>query len=172
MIFHDRIYRSDDSSLVGLNKDMAVKYWTHCRTPMPTLQTIIDEGHKIVNYDDGYLYYVLGENAGYTYPKADKIYNGWDNGVFAGVQGDGKIDGKSFTQTIDHTKLTDQFLGSAISIWSDNYDAQTEDEVARDFAAPFRAFAQKAGVSTTASALTTLQPSSSGSTPRQLPRRT
>lgn len=135
MIFHDRIYRSDDSSLVGLNKDMVVKYWTHCRTPMPTLQTIIDEGHKIVNYDDGYLYYVLGENAGYTYPQADKIYNGWDNGVFAGVQGDGKIDGKSFTQTVDHTKLTDQFLGSAISIWSDNYDAQTEDEVAHDFAA-------------------------------------
>lgn len=144
MIFHDRIYRSDDTSLVSLNKDMVVKYWTHCRTPMPTLQTIIDEGHKIVNYDDGYLYYVLGENAGYTYPQADKIYNGWDNGVFAGVQGDGKIDGKSFAQTIDHTKLTDQFLGSAISIWSDNYDAQTEDEVARDFAAPFRAFAQKA----------------------------
>lgn len=144
MIFHDRIYRSDDTSLVGLNKDMVVKYWTHCRTPMPTLQTIIDEGHKIVNYDDGYLYYVLGENAGYTYPQADKIYNGWDNGVFAGVQGDGKIDGKSFTQTVDHTKLTDQFLGSAISIWSDNYDAQTEDEVAHDFAAPFRAFAQKA----------------------------
>ncbi|MFD1400096.1 family 20 glycosylhydrolase [Lacticaseibacillus suilingensis] len=143
-IFHDRIERRDATSKVALNKDFIVKYWTHCRTNMPTLQTMIDDGYKLINFDDGYLYYVLGQNAGYKYPKADNIYNGWDNGVFANVAGDGKIDGKEIVQKLDHSQLSDQFLGSAISIWSDNHDAQTEDEVAAQFAAPLRAFAQKA----------------------------
>lgn len=45
---------------------------------------LLDKGYRLMNFNDNYLYYVLGEAAGYHYPTADKVSSGFHLFKFSG----------------------------------------------------------------------------------------
>ncbi|MFH8988938.1 glycoside hydrolase family 20 protein [Streptomyces sp. NPDC017940] len=107
-----------------------VAYWTGkeigAREPVEYLR----EGRKVVNYNDEYLYYVLGQPNDFTYPTGQRIYEQWTPRVLRGTA--------PVPASYDR-----QILGAAFAVWCDLAGAQTQDEVARGIRMPLRATAQK-----------------------------
>ena len=66
-------------------KDLQVAYWTgqgdRARPPVEYLRA----GRKVVNYNDEYLYYVLGEPNTFVYPTGQRIYEQWTPRVLRGT---------------------------------------------------------------------------------------
>src|SRR5690606_37843809 len=58
-------------------KDIQVAYWTGkeigARQPLEYLR----EGRTVLNYNDEFLYYVLGEPLTFVYPTGERIYEQW-----------------------------------------------------------------------------------------------
>lgn len=113
-IWNDGIYRKEFSHNVPLNSKIQVTYWTHWDSNMAKISQILEKGHKIGNFNDNYLYFVLGEAAGYDYPTVNKIQN-WHPNLFSGDQLIDQHDSRN--------------LGSYFCIWSDVSNALTEKEV-------------------------------------------
>ena len=112
------------------DKDIQVAYWTGkeigARQPLEYLR----EGRKIVNYNDEFLYYVLGEPLTFVYPTGQRIYEQWTPLVVRG------------TQPVP-AKYDDQILGGSFAVWCDLADAQNEAQVAAGIRMPLRATVQK-----------------------------
>ncbi|MHC9000274.1 hypothetical protein [Enterococcus bulliens] len=68
---------------------------------MAPVETFLDKGHRVFNYNDNALYFVLGEAAGYNYPTIERL--------------------QAFTlQTFaQNQKLTTSPAGVYFSIWGD-----------------------------------------------------
>ncbi|KQR26399.1 beta-N-acetylhexosaminidase [Microbacterium sp. Leaf151] len=131
-VWNDGMFRSTH---VTLEKDIEITWWTNWSPQMALLRTALDAGHNVVNFNDSVFYYVLGENAGYTYPTAAKIWNrDWKPGVFPTYQGG--------TQVLT-APYTPQLLGASFAIWSDTPAAQTETQVADGIRGPLRAMAER-----------------------------
>lgn len=115
-VWSDGLYRLNDSGLVELDKRAVVHYWTRWNQNMAPLKTFIDKGHSVVNSNDKYMYFVLGENAGYQYPVPEKIIQGWQPLLF------------SDDQLLPPTAQS-QFEGIEFCIWCDKPEAMTVEEV-------------------------------------------
>ncbi|ALS36243.1 hexosaminidase [Enterococcus rotai] len=113
-VWNDAFFRNSQTS--SLTKDVEITYWTKWQKEMAPLQTFLDEGYSVVNFNDNYLYYVLGENAGYTYPTAAKIKQQWQPNLFSSEQ----------LVPLENQK---QVKGAALAVWCDKPRAQTEKEV-------------------------------------------
>ncbi|MFD9881202.1 glycoside hydrolase family 20 protein [Streptomyces alboflavus] len=107
-----------------------VAYWTGkeigAREPVEYLR----EGRDVLNYNDEYLYYVLGQPNDFRYPTGQRIYEQWTPLVLRGTRPvpasyDGRI------------------LGGTFAVWCDLAGAQTQEQVARGVRMPLRATAQK-----------------------------
>ncbi|RSS83278.1 glycoside hydrolase family 20 protein [Streptomyces sp. WAC06614] len=111
-------------------KDIQVEYWTGkeigARPPLPYLS----EGRPVVNLNDEYLYYVLGEPHQFTYPTGRRIYEQWTPLVLRGT-------------TPVPAQYADQILGARLAVWCDLANAQTQAQVAAGIARPLAALAQK-----------------------------
>ncbi|WP_405624172.1 beta-N-acetylhexosaminidase [Streptomyces sp. NBC_00076] len=112
------------------DKDIQVAYWTGkeigARQPLEYLR----EGRKIVNYNDEFLYYVLGEPLSFVYPTGQRIYEQWTPLVVRG------------TQPVP-AKYDDQILGGSFAVWCDLANSQTQAQVADGIRMPLRATVQK-----------------------------
>ncbi|CAM5608526.1 Beta-N-acetylglucosaminidase OS=Streptomyces alboniger OX=132473 GN=CP975_21760 PE=3 SV=1 [Streptomyces alboniger] len=112
------------------DKDIQVAYWTGkeigARQPLEYLR----EGRKIVNYNDEFLYYVLGEPLSFVYPTGQRIYEQWTPLVVRG------------TQPVP-AKYDDQILGGSFAVWCDLANSQTQAQVAAGIRMPLRATVQK-----------------------------
>lgn len=112
-------YRSDLKSLVELTKDVEVCYWTRWDKNMADVQTWLEKGYTLLNYNDNYLYYVLGEKNNYPYPTAEKLASRFSKELFSNEQ-----------------RLTNQEMqqvkGVFFSIWSDDPTAKTAKEILED----------------------------------------
>ncbi|MFE1934670.1 family 20 glycosylhydrolase [Streptomyces sp. NPDC059474] len=120
--------------VVKPDKDIEVEYWTGrlketARPPLEYLQ----EGRKVVNLNDSYLYYVLGEPGGFTYPTGERIYESWSPAV---LRGSTPVADKSLTGP-------NRILGARFAIWGDRPDAQTAAQVAQGIRLPLAALAQR-----------------------------
>lgn len=111
-VWNDGFFRLNRREIVKLSKKVEITYWTKWHQNMATVKTVEEQGYRIINFNDNYFYYVLGENAGYTYPTYEKIISEWKPTMYPQAQ------------TID--SLTNQYSGVAIAIWSDHPDAQSE----------------------------------------------
>ena len=131
--WNDGLYRSDQTQRVPPKPSIQITYWTKWHERMATVETVMAKGHQVVNFNDAYLYYVLGENAGYTYPTSEKICNSWHPGVFPQRAGEAK---QEYTGSYPR-----ELIGCSFSIWSDKREAQTADEVAEGIREPLRAMA-------------------------------
>ncbi|GED85189.1 glycoside hydrolase family 20 protein [Streptomyces sp. 6-11-2] len=132
---HDRIPRAWNdgffrSSSVPPARDIEVAYWTGkeygARQPLEYL----DAGRKVLNHNDEFLYYVLGEPQTFVYPTGRRIYEQWTPRVLRGTEAvSGKYDA--------------QILGGSFAVWCDLANSQTQDQVAAGIRMPLRATVQK-----------------------------
>ncbi|MEV7440771.1 glycoside hydrolase family 20 protein [Streptomyces sp. NPDC091204] len=111
-------------------KDLQVEYWTGkeigARPPLEYLR----EGRKLVNLNDEYLYYVLGEPNEFTYPTGRRIYEEWTPLVLRGT-------------TPVPASYGNQILGGRLAVWADLSGAQTQAQVADGIRLPLAALSQK-----------------------------
>ncbi|MFD8637496.1 glycoside hydrolase family 20 protein [Streptomyces sp. NPDC059533] len=111
-------------------KDLQVEYWTGkeigARPPLEYLR----EGRKVVNLNDEYLYYVLGEPNQFTYPTGRRIYEQWTPLVLRGT-------------TPVPASYAPQILGARLAVWCDLSGAQTQAQVAAGIRLPLAALSQK-----------------------------
>ncbi|GAA3073731.1 hypothetical protein GCM10017562_46890 [Streptomyces roseofulvus] len=116
--------------VVSAAKDIEVEYWTGkeygARTPLPYLQA----GRRLVNLNDEYLYYVLGEPNAFTYPTGRRIYEQWTPRVVRGT-------------TPVPARYDAQIQGARFAVWCDLANAQTQDQVAAGIRLPLAALSQK-----------------------------
>ncbi|MFD9859422.1 beta-N-acetylhexosaminidase [Streptomyces alboflavus] len=107
-----------------------VAYWTGkeigAREPVEYLR----DGRDVLNYNDEYLYYVLGEPNDFQYPTGQRIYEQWTPLVVRGT--------RPVPASYDR-----QILGGTFAVWCDLAGAQTQEQVARGVRMPLRATAQK-----------------------------
>ncbi|GAA2514762.1 hypothetical protein GCM10010393_54870 [Streptomyces gobitricini] len=115
---------------VSAHEDIEVEYWTGkeigAREPVEYLR----EGRRVVNLNDEYLYYVLGEPNQFTYPTGRRIYQEWTPLVLRG-------------SSAVPERYGDQILGGRFAVWCDLANSQTAAQVANGIRMPLRATAQK-----------------------------
>ncbi|MFD7263649.1 family 20 glycosylhydrolase [Streptomyces sp. NPDC059874] len=111
-------------------KDIQAEYWTGkeigARPPLDYLRA----GRTVVNLNDEYLYYVLGEPNQFTYPTGRRIYEQWTPLVLRGTTAVPATYGK-------------QILGGRLAVWCDLAGAQTQAQVAAGIRVPLAALSQK-----------------------------
>nr|WSY52327.1 family 20 glycosylhydrolase [Streptomyces sp. NBC_00886] len=132
---HDRTMRVWNDGLfrgtsVQAAKDLQVAYWTGKELGARQPVEYLSAGRKVLNYNDEYLYYVLGEPQTFVYPTGRRIYEQWTPRVLRG------------TQAVS-AKYDDQILGGSFAVWCDLANSQTQDQVAAGIRMPLRATVQK-----------------------------
>ncbi|MCH6162191.1 beta-N-acetylhexosaminidase [Streptomyces marispadix] len=117
---------------VRAHRDREVAYWTGREPGERSPVSYLREGWKLINLNDEYLYYVLGEPNKFTYPTGRRIYDNWTPAVLRGTESVPKsLSGPS------------HILGGRFAVWCDRAGAQTQEQVAAGIRAPLRATAQK-----------------------------
>ncbi|QQC91001.1 family 20 glycosylhydrolase [Streptomyces alfalfae] len=110
--------------------DLEVAYWTGkeigARDPVEYLRA----GRELTNYNDEYLYYVLGQPNDFRYPTGQRIYESWTPRVIRG------------TSPVSE-EYDDQILGGSFAVWCDLAGSQTQEQVAQGIRMPLAATVQK-----------------------------
>ncbi|MFJ4522414.1 glycoside hydrolase family 20 protein [Streptomyces sp. NPDC088810] len=132
---HDRTMRAwNDGFFRGTSvqpaKDLQVAYWTGKEIGARPPAEYLSAGRTVLNYNDEYLYYVLGQPQTFVYPTGQRIYEQWNPRVLRGT-------------TAVPARYDGQILGGSFAVWSDRPNAQTEGQVAAGIRMPLRATAQK-----------------------------
>ncbi|MET7286022.1 glycoside hydrolase family 20 protein [Streptomyces sp. NPDC005573] len=132
---HDRTMRAWNDGFyrhtsVQPAKDLQVAYWTGKEIGAREPVQYLSAGRKVINYNDEYLYYVLGEPQTFVYPTGQRIYQQWTPRVVRGT-------------TAVPAAYDGQILGGTFAVWCDFANAQTEAQVAAGIRMPLRATVQK-----------------------------
>ncbi|MGR3870250.1 beta-N-acetylhexosaminidase [Streptomyces graminifolii] len=132
---HDRTMRVwNDGFLAGTSvqaaKDLQVAYWTGKEIGARQPVAYLSAGRKVLNYNDEYMYYVLGEPQTFVYPTGQRIYEHWTPRVLRGT-------------TAVPAKYDAQILGGSFAVWCDLANSQTQNQVAAGIRMPLRATIQK-----------------------------
>ncbi|MGV9196770.1 family 20 glycosylhydrolase [Arcanobacterium canis] len=135
--------------VVKLDPRVTLTWWTNWHKDMAPLRTAIDGGYRIINFNDSLFYYVLGENAGYLHPTAQKIWDAnWHPGLFPHLPPAAVSEEMAFeySEPTRQELLTypKELLGSMYSIWSDKADAETANDVAQLALPGIQAMAERA----------------------------
>jgi hexosaminidase len=125
--WNDGFFRN---GVVTADKGIEVEYWTGKEVGARAPQEYLREGRRMVNLNDEYLYYVLGEPNNFRYPTGRRIYEEWTPLVLRG------------TQAVPE-RYSDLILGGRLAVWCDLANSQSQDQVARGIRMPLRATAQK-----------------------------
>lgn len=112
------------------DKDIQVLYWTGKEIGARPPTEYLDAGAKLVNYNDEFLYYVLGQPNTFRYPTGQRIYEDWTPRVVRGTS----------PVAAGHD---DAILGASFAVWGDFPNAQTQEQVAAGIRMPLRALAEK-----------------------------
>ncbi|MFH8767996.1 glycoside hydrolase family 20 protein [Streptomyces sp. NPDC017958] len=132
---HDRTMRAWNDGFfrntsVQPAKDLQVAYWTGKEIGARQPVEYLSAGRKVLNYNDEFLYYVLGQPQTFVYPTGQRIYEQWNPRVLRGT-------------TAVPASYDGQILGGSFAVWSDIAGAQTQDQVAAGIRMPLRATVQK-----------------------------
>lgn len=128
-IWNDGFFRLNRAEVVKLSKNVEITYWTKWNQNMAPVETFIKKGYRVTNFNDNYFYYVLGENAGYTYPSYHKVIDSWTPEMWPQQQ----------VVPVEPKQLP----GVAVAVWNDIPDAQTQTEVLTNVSELFFALMQK-----------------------------
>ncbi len=117
-----------------LDSDIEICYWSG-PNQVSTVQNFIDNGHKVINYADSFMYYVLGtwwmQAAN---PEGERIYNEWHPGKFPSTT--------AGAQTYEYP-YEDAVLGASFAVWCDSPNLLTQDQVATNIFLRTRATAYR-----------------------------
>ncbi|MGW2458481.1 family 20 glycosylhydrolase [Streptomyces sp. NPDC001761] len=125
--WNDGFYRNTS---VRPDPDIQVAYWTGKEIGARQPVDYLSAGRKVLNYNDEFLYYVLGQPQTFVYPTGQRIYEQWNPRVLRG------------TNAVPE-RYDGQILGGSFAVWSDFPHAQTQAQVAAGIRMPLRATAQK-----------------------------
>lgn len=118
-VWNDGFFRLNRSEKLSLSPDCEISYWTRWNQNMAPVETFFEKGYEVINHNDNFFYYVLGEAASYTYPTYEKISQDFTLTTYAGNQ-----------------VVAEQYLLQtpqiALAIWSDIPQAKTQAEVIAD----------------------------------------
>ncbi|NBM21099.1 glycoside hydrolase family 20 protein, partial [Streptomyces sp. GC420] len=112
------------------DKDLQVEYWTGKEIGARQPAEYLAEGRRVVNLNDEYLYYVLGEPNDFVYPTGERIYKEWTPLVLRG-------------STAVPARYSRQILGARLAVWCDISGAQSRDRIAEGIRLPLAALSQK-----------------------------
>lgn len=115
---------------VEADNNLEVAYWTGKEIGAREPVSYLSAGRKVTNYNDEFLYYVLGQPNTFTYPTGKRIYESWTPRVLRGT-------------TAVPASYDDQILGGTFAVWCDLAQSQTQAQVAQGVRMPLRATAQK-----------------------------
>ncbi|MET8468375.1 family 20 glycosylhydrolase [Streptomyces sp. NPDC006422] len=133
-VWNDGMFRG---AAVALDPAVQVTWWTNWNARMRPVTAALDGGHRVVNFMDAQLYYVLGEVNNYPYPTSERLWaDDWHPGVFPRLPG-------GAPQTW-RRPYPEQLIGTSFSVWSDVPDARTPAEVAEGIRRPLRGMAERA----------------------------
>ncbi|MFV0134055.1 beta-N-acetylhexosaminidase [Streptomyces sp. HMX87] len=132
---HDRTPRAWNDGFfrntsVRPDDDLRVAYWTGKEIGARQPAEYLSAGREVINYNDEYLYYVLGEPLTFVYPTGERIYEQWTPRVLRG------------TRPVP-AQYDDQILGGSFAVWGDIPGAQTQAQVADGIRLPLAATVQK-----------------------------
>ncbi|MFF1921003.1 glycoside hydrolase family 20 protein [Streptomyces sp. NPDC058221] len=125
--WNDGLFRD---SIVQADKNIEIEYWTGKEYGARSPEEYLREGRKVLNLNDEFLYYVLGQPNDFVYPTGKRIYEQWTPLVLRGT-------------TAVPKRYSDQILGGRFAVWGDLPNAQTAAQVAQGIRMPLRATAQK-----------------------------
>ncbi|MFC5249655.1 beta-N-acetylhexosaminidase [Streptomyces nigrescens] len=122
------------SPRASADKNRMVDYWTGKEAGHRDPSAFLREGRNVMNFNDEYLYYVLGEPNQFVYPTGQRIYESWTPLV---IRGTGAV--------AVPASMTgpDRIPGARFAIWCDRAQAQTAPQVAAGIRLPLAALAQK-----------------------------
>ncbi|MFI5977333.1 glycoside hydrolase family 20 protein [Streptomyces sp. NPDC051452] len=126
-VWNDGFFRNTS---VRPAKGLQVAYWTGKEIGARPPEEYLGAGRKVINYNDEFLYYVLGQPQTFVYPTGRRIYEQWSPRVVRGT-------------TAVPARYDGQILGGTFAVWGDFPDAQTQDQVAAGIRMPLRATVQK-----------------------------
>ncbi|MFC5719084.1 glycoside hydrolase family 20 protein [Streptomyces gamaensis] len=118
--------------VISADKDIEAEYWTGRELGARPPQEYLDEDRPLVNLNDEYLYYVLGEPNNFRYPTGERVYGQWSPAVLRGT-----------TPVPQGLAGADRILGGRFAVWCDHPDAQTPEQVAAGIRLPLAALAQR-----------------------------
>ncbi|MFD0165350.1 glycoside hydrolase family 20 protein [Streptomyces decoyicus] len=120
--------------IVTADKNRMVDYWTGKEAGKRDPAEFLREGRNVMNFNDEFLYYVLGEPNQFVYPTGQRIYQSWTPRVIRGTQ-----------PVAVPASMTgpDRIPGARFAIWCDLAQAQTASQVAAGIRLPLAALAQK-----------------------------
>ncbi|KAA0935453.1 beta-N-acetylhexosaminidase [Streptomyces apricus] len=132
---HDRTLRAWNDGIfaggtVQADEDLQVAYWTGKEIGARQPAEYLRSGRDLLNYNDEYLYYVLGQPNTFVYPTGQRIYEQWTPLVLRGTSPVPK-------------QYDDQVLGASFAVWCDLSGSQTQAQVAAGIRMPLRALTQK-----------------------------
>ncbi|MCX5331851.1 MULTISPECIES: glycoside hydrolase family 20 protein [unclassified Streptomyces] len=110
--------------------DIQVAYWTGKEIGARQPVEYLSAGRELINYNDEFLYYVLGQPNNFVYPTGQRIYELWTPRVVRG------------TLAVP-AKYDDRIRGGYFAVWCDLANSQTQDQVAAGVRLPLRALVQK-----------------------------
>ncbi|WEP00234.1 glycoside hydrolase family 20 protein [Streptomyces sp. FXJ1.172] len=125
--WNDGFYTGTSVQAAG---DLQVAYWTGKELGARQPVEYLSAGRKVINYNDEFLYYVLGQPQTFVYPTGQRIYEQWNPRVLRGT-------------TAVPARYDGQILGGTFAVWCDFPNAQTEAQVAAGIRMPLRATVQK-----------------------------
>ncbi|MEU2439412.1 family 20 glycosylhydrolase [Streptomyces rubradiris] len=109
---------------------LQVAYWTGKEIGARPPAEYLSAGRQLLNYNDEFLYYVLGQPQTFVYPTGQRIYEQWTPRVVRGT-------------TAVPARYDGQILGGSFAVWCDFPHAQTEAQVAAGIRMPLKATVQK-----------------------------
>ncbi|MGX1132685.1 hexosaminidase [Streptomyces glaucescens] len=132
---HDRTPRAwNDGFYAGTSvkadEKIQVAYWTGKEIGARQPVEYLSAGRQVINYNDEFLYYVLGEPQTFVYPTGERIYEQWTPRVLRG------------TEAVPE-RYDGQILGGTFAVWCDLAGSQTQEQVAAGIRMPLRATVQK-----------------------------
>ncbi|MEV6760677.1 glycoside hydrolase family 20 protein [Streptomyces sp. NPDC051105] len=126
-VWNDGFFRGTSVQPAG---DLQVAYWTGKEIGARQPVEYLSAGRKVLNYNDEFLYYVLGQPNTFVYPTGQRIYQQWTPRVLRGT-------------SAVATRYDPQILGGSFAVWCDLANSQTQDQVAAGIRMPLRATIQK-----------------------------
>ncbi|CAM5311299.1 hypothetical protein SCYAM73S_03910 [Streptomyces cyaneofuscatus] len=126
--WNDGLFRG---TKVKADENIEIEYWTGKEIGARPPQEYLAEGYKMLNLNDEFLYYVLGEPGNeFVYPTGERIYEQWTPLVLRG------------TEPVAE-RYSRQILGGRFAVWGDLPNAQTTGQVANGIRMPLVATSQK-----------------------------
>lgn len=131
-VWSDGMLKGEPEPVEWLNTEIEVGYWTTRPPGAASIDRFARNGVTLLNVNDEFLYFVLGERVEYYYPSGEEILASWSAQTFPSLQGQPQM-----------AAADANVSGGMFAIWSDIPEALSDNEVVERVRMPIAATAWK-----------------------------